>query len=123
MPFEDGSFEIVIADLSLHYFDSKITRQIMAEIKRVIKPGGYLLARVLSASNFENPETEIGRKIEDNFYWEGDFGKRIFNEGDVKKYFGTFGDLSYKESEMTRDDEEYRNPRRLFEIVAQKVDS
>lgn len=120
LPFGDNSFGIVIADLSLHYFDNETTKNILTEIKRIIRPGGYLLARVLAASNFKNPETEIGIKIEDNFFWEGDYGKRIFNENDIKKYFGFLGDLNYRENEMTRDDDEYRKPRKVFEIVVKE---
>lgn len=120
LPFENNSFRIVVADLSLHYFDSETTKNILAEIKRIVGPDGYLLARVLSASNFKKPEAEIGKKIEENFFWEGDFGKRIFDEEDVKKYFGIFDDLDYKENKMMRDDDEYRRPRKVFEIIARK---
>ena len=120
LPFEDDSFGIVIADLSLHYFDAETTKRILAEIKRIVRPGGYLLARVLSASNFKNPEVEIGKKMEENFFWEGSFGKRIFDEEDVEDYFGVFDDLNYKENEMMRDDDEYRRPRKVFEIIAKK---
>ena len=118
LPFENGSFGIVIADLSLHYFNSKTTKRVLAEIKRITQLGGYLLARVLSASNFKDPETEIGQKIEENFFWEGCFGKRIFDKKDIEEYFGIFSYLSYKEYKMTRDDDEYRKPRKVFEIVA-----
>ncbi len=120
LPFEDNSFGIVIADLSLHYFNNETTKNILTEIKRIIRPGGYLLVRVLSASKFKNPETEIGIKIEDNFFWEGNYGKRIFNENDIKKYFGFLGNLNYRENEMTRDDDEYRKPRKVFEVVVKK---
>ena len=36
-PFEDNSTEVVIADLSLHYFKKTDTERIISEIKRVLK--------------------------------------------------------------------------------------
>ncbi len=47
LPFENQSAKIVIADLSLHYFSWQETLEIVAEIKRVLKKDGYLLARVI----------------------------------------------------------------------------
>ena len=48
LPFEDKSFDLVIADLSLHYFNKETTKQIMKEIKRILTDNGYLIARVNS---------------------------------------------------------------------------
>jgi ubiquinone/menaquinone biosynthesis C-methylase UbiE len=42
LKFEAGSFDVVYARLSLHYFPDKTTREIFKEIKRVLKPGGSL---------------------------------------------------------------------------------
>ena len=41
-PFLDNSKDLIIADLSLHYFSSEDTIHIMREIKRVLKPKGLL---------------------------------------------------------------------------------
>ena len=41
-PFEDNSTDLVIADLSLHYFKEKDTNRIISEIKRILKLNGYL---------------------------------------------------------------------------------
>ena len=116
LPFEDGSFGVVVADLSLHYFDFKTTKKIIAEIQRVLNSRGVLFARVVSSGNYQNPVKEIGYEIEKNYYWEGEYAKRLFNKEDVEKFFGVFSNLQYEENEMTRDDEEYRNPRKVFAL-------
>jgi len=40
--FENKSFDVVYARLSLHYFTNETTRDIFREIARVLKPGGEL---------------------------------------------------------------------------------
>ena len=51
LPFNDNSKNIIIADLSLHYFDSSKTKYIFNEIHRVLKKNGYLIARVNSSND------------------------------------------------------------------------
>ncbi|MBP3581273.1 MAG: class I SAM-dependent methyltransferase, partial [Clostridia bacterium] len=50
LPFDDNSFDLVVADLSLHYFDTETTIKIMQEIKRILTKNGHLLARVNSTA-------------------------------------------------------------------------
>ncbi len=93
-PFKDNSFSVIIADLSLHYFDENTTFQIMREIKRILKTGGYLLARVVSVDNIQG--ISVGEKLEPNFYFEGAYTKRFFDDKDIKKFFGEIGKLNIK---------------------------
>lgn len=51
LPFPDGRFGLVAADLSLHYFTEKETFFILGEIARVLSPGGALLFRVNSTAD------------------------------------------------------------------------
>ena len=51
LPFLDNSFNVVVADLSLHYFNDETTKSIMHEIKRILDKNGYLLARVNSVKD------------------------------------------------------------------------
>lgn len=119
-PFEDESFSIVIADLSLHYFDNETTTHIMNEIKRVLKKGGVLLARVASINDF-NFGAGVGEELEKNFYFEGDYTKRFFDQEAVDKYFGIIGEVESTETSMTRDEEEYSKPKMLYKIKAKKI--
>ena len=46
LPFSGEVFDLVVASLSLHYFDQATTSRIVAEIARVLRPEGRLLCRV-----------------------------------------------------------------------------
>ncbi|OOM76109.1 hypothetical protein CLPUN_28330 [Clostridium puniceum] len=58
---------MILADLSLHYFDNRTTKNIVKEIRRVLKPEGCLIGRVNSINDF-NFGAGCGREIEKNFY-------------------------------------------------------
>ena len=114
-PFEDNSKDLIIADLSLHYFSSEDTTKIMNEIKRVLKPGGVLLARVASTKDiYYGADSE--EYIEKNYTIAYGYAKRFFDEEDINKFFGIIGDLEYRETSMTRSDEEYLKPKMLYEV-------
>ena len=51
-PIADKKYSLIIADLSLHYFNNETTIHIMKEIKIIFKDGGVLLARVASVNDF-----------------------------------------------------------------------
>ena len=51
LPFEDNLTDIIISDLSLHYFTEQKTFEILDEIKRVLKPNGLLFFRVNSIND------------------------------------------------------------------------
>lgn len=118
-PFKDNSFSVIIADLSLHYFDEDTTIQIMNEIKRILNKGGFLLARVVSVENIQG--INIGKELEQNFYFEGAYTKRFFNDNDLKKYFGIVGKVEFKKVEMTRNEDEYLKPRIVYQIKVEKL--
>ncbi|QWU16983.1 class I SAM-dependent methyltransferase [Paenibacillus sophorae] len=52
-PFADRSFDAVIASLSLHYFEKESMTRIVAEIGRILGPGGLLLVRLNSVNDAE----------------------------------------------------------------------
>lgn len=47
-PFEEKSFDLVVASLSLHYFDPNTLKQILQEIKRMLQDNGLLVFRLNS---------------------------------------------------------------------------
>lgn len=118
-PFEDETFSIIVADLSLHYFDDETTIHIMNEIKRVLKNNGVLLARVATVKDF-NFGAGVGEELEKNYYFEGDYAKRFFEQVDVDKYFGIIGNVESSEKNMIRDEKEYLKPKKLYQIKVTK---
>lgn len=115
LPFEDNSFDLIIADLSLHYFDENTTKNIMREIKRILAPNGYLIARVNSVEDINHGAGQ-GKKLEENFYYVEGYNKRFFTSQDAVKFFSIIGDTKVKEADMLR----YSNPKKVFEILVQK---
>ena len=103
-PFEDNSTDLVIADLSLHYFKEKDTHRIISEIKRILKPDGYLFFRINSTNSTECKRIiENGEKeIEANFFFSNNMEKRFFDEKDINNFFKGFKIISLKEENMAR---------------------
>lgn len=115
LPYEDGKFDLVVADLSLHYFSDDTTKSIMKEIKRILTDGGVLLARVNSVEDV-NYGANQGVKIEDNYYEVNGYNKRFFTKEDAKKYFSIVGHVEIEEREMNR----YTKPKKVIEIMVTK---
>lgn len=111
LPFNDNSFDIIVADLSLHYFDSNTTINIMKEVKRVLTAHGILLARVNSLNDI-NYGAGLGEKIEDNYYYVDGYNKRFFTLEDAQKFFSIVGEVTVTSAQMLR----YSKPKELLEI-------
>lgn len=115
LPFKNTTFDLVIADLSLHYFDEKTTIEIMKEIKRILKPNGHLLARVNSLQD-KNYGVGNGKKLEENYYFVEGYNKRFFSIEDAKKFFSYIGKTKIKEADMLR----YRKPKKVIEVDVER---
>lgn len=115
LPFEDESIQIIIADLSLHYFNNETTKSIVEEIKRVLKTNGYLIGRVNSINDI-NYGAENGEEIEKNFYLTEEGYKRFFNKEDIHNYFSEFKIEVCQEESITK----YIIEKKAFEFVSRK---
>lgn len=115
LPFEDESIGLIIADLSLHYFDCETTKNIVEEIRKVLKPNGYLLGRVNSINDF-NYGAGSGKEIENNFYLTEEGYKRFFSEEDIRCYFDKFIIEECAEKSVIK----YGNEKKAFEFVVRK---
>jgi ubiquinone/menaquinone biosynthesis C-methylase UbiE len=86
LSFEDDSFDVVVASLTLHYFTWSQTTGIVKELKRILKNGGLLICRVNSIK-----DTNYGAsgypEVEPGVYQVNDQLKRFFAKKDVIKLF------------------------------------
>lgn len=118
-PIKDNTYSLIIADLSLHYFDNETTIHIMREIKRILNNNGILLSRVASVNDF-NFGAGVGEELERNYYFEGDYTKRFFDFEDINKYFGIIGSVEAEKTQMTRNEDEYLKPKILYKVKVDK---
>ena len=100
-PFEDEKFDIVFANLSIHYFSDIDTKKIINEIKRVLKKGGLFIGSVNGIQGFDNIK-DTASIIDYHFYFNNDKYIRLFDIEDVKKYLSDFNILKIDERETIR---------------------
>lgn len=118
LPFDNSTTKIIIADLCLHYFYWKDTIRIVDEIKRVLIPGGYLLARVNSTKDI-NYGAGQGNILEENYYVTEGNMKRFFNRERIEKLFIEWEIMHISEYQMDR----YKYPKILWEVAMERIDS
>ena len=116
IPFEDNSFDVVIADLCLHYFNDEDTKRIISDIHRILTPGGHLILRVNSINDVNHGAGQ-GVELEHHvFESEGNTIKRFFDEDDIRYYFRDFTIEFLNEEIMTR----YTIEKRLYRVCVRK---
>jgi SAM-dependent methyltransferase len=77
LPIEKGKFDVVVASLSLHYFERSRTRQIIESIRSGMSPTGKFFFRVNSYQDVEH-----GAKGEANDLWD-----LVYVDGVPKQFF------------------------------------
>ncbi len=113
IPFSDNYTDIIIADLSLHYFTENKTFEILNDIQRVIKPKGLLIFRVNSI-NDTNHGAGKGNEIEKHLFETEDGSyKRFFEQEDLTKFFYNWEIVYAKEETMTR----YSLPKQVWKCA------
>lgn len=100
LPFPDNSFDLVIANLSIHYFDTKTTTSLLKEIKRILKDDGYFIGSVNSDKTFKFLKEPV--RIEDNYYQEGERFVRLWNKEQFNYFFKDFKQEVLEEVTTTR---------------------
>jgi SAM-dependent methyltransferase len=116
LPFDDHAYELVVADLSLHYFPWATTTAVARDIERCLVPGGLLAARFNSTGDVRygadsgspiggDPRLRAVRGIE----------KRFFTEECVRRLFGPPWRIESLEEKTTL---RFGEPKVLWELVA-----
>lgn len=65
LPFREGEFDLVVASLSLHYFDDDTLSRIIAKISRLLVRGGLFLFRMNSKND---PKAKQPQTIERHYF-------------------------------------------------------
>ena len=115
LPFEDGTFDVVFANLSIHYFDEKTTIALSGEIQRVLKPGGLFIGSVNSSVAYEIVRDKA-KELEKNYYLIGERYIRLFDRPQFDLFFGQFKTVSLEEIHTVR----FKNQRDHWEFIFQK---
>jgi len=83
LPLKNASFDAVVASFCLHYFRIEKTKEIIAEISRVLKPQGSFICR-LNSSKDENYGSVGYPEIESGLYNVNGEQKRFFQEHEIR---------------------------------------
>ena len=116
LPFEDNEFNVIICDLSLHYFTERETIAILHEINRILSSEGCLYVRVNSI-NDSNYGAKKGKEIEKHYYSHMGKQKRFFDEDDIDYFFlRRFTCITKRESTSNK----YGEIKNLWELALKK---
>ena len=64
LAFSDNSFDVVLSSLMMHHLPGELKRQGLAEIARVLKPGGRLLVLDMQSRQSESNQGRIKRHVQ-----------------------------------------------------------
>ncbi len=116
IPFRSRSFDLIVANLVLHYFRWDNTLKVMGELARCLKPAGKLLVRVNSTDDVEfgatgNPEIEPG------LYLVEGVAKRFFDRESLGRLFDDRWNVL---DVCERTSERGSRTKRLWEVLAER---
>lgn len=102
LPFNDNSFDVVFANLSIHFFSEKDTEGLIAEVKRILKAGGIFVGSCNSSKAYKYIK-DSSTVIEPGFYMEdGGRSVRLFDSEQFEQFFADFEKIMLEEVETTR---------------------
>jgi SAM-dependent methyltransferase len=116
LPFADGSFDVAVASLCLHYFDWARTQALVGEIRQCLVDDGLLLCRVNSTKDV-NFGAVGHREVAPHYYDVDGRMKRFFSREDIDALFdGGWRRISTEEMTIDR----YEKEKVVWEVVLRK---
>lgn len=102
LPFADKSFDVVFANLSIHFFSESDTSAIIAEVKRILKDDGIFIGSCNSSKAYKYIK-DSSTVIENGFYRE-DGGRtvRLFDKEQFDAFFADWKEITLSEIETVR---------------------
>ena len=101
LDYKDNEFDIVFANLSIHFLSDENTKNLLSEIKRILKLNGIFIGSVNSTKAYEFIKDHI-IKLEDNYYDSNGRTVRLFDDKSFDKYFIDFDKITLTEKESDR---------------------
>ena len=117
LPFQPGSYRLVVANLVLHYYGWSATLAIVEDIRRCLEPGGRLLARLNSVQDVQFG-AEGHPEIEPGLYLVQDVLKRFFDRASIEELFSTGWRLAALQERKTV---RYLHEKQLWEVLLRKT--
>ena len=93
--FDLNSFDIIFANLSLHYFSDESTTSIFTNLYKILKTGGYLF---INCKSVHDSLFGQGKKIEKDFFIIDDKPIHLFSIDYLKDKLSKFKVISLKET-------------------------
>jgi len=115
LPFQNNEFDLVFANLSIHYFPDEDTRKLMIEIKRILKEDGLFIGSVNGIEGLKVIGNET-KEIEYHFYEYKDKLIRLFDINDIKRYLADFNIIKIDERETIR----FKHKKNYIVFIAKK---
>lgn len=118
LPFHDHTFDVVFANLSIHFFDENTTRLLSNEIHRILKTGGLFIGSVNSSKAYPIIRDQV-QTLADHFYLSGERYIRLFDREQFDRFFGQFKILSLEETHTVR----FKKEKDMWEFIFQKTET
>ena len=101
LPFKNDEFDIVFANLSIHYFSDIETKNLVEEIRRILKKDGLFIGSVNGIQGYEKIK-ETAEILDHHYYLNKGKYIRLFDVQDIEKYLSNFDILKVEEKETIR---------------------
>ncbi len=117
LPFAHDTFQVIVANLSLHYFRWQKTRQLINSVRHCLKAGGLLLARFNSTQDY-NHGAAGNEELEAHCFVVGGVLKRFFDGPDLDRLFRSGWQVhGLQEQTVYR----YTRPKVVWEVVVERA--
>lgn len=115
LPIDSGSMDLVFACLSIHYFGKRETEKLMAEVHRVLAPGGFFIGSVNTSDAYRIIENDCVR-LDEGFYFNSNRAVRLWKREDFDLFFKDLVPVSVEFCHSSR----WQSPRDVWEFVYRK---
>ena len=115
LPFQDNSFDLVFANLSIHYFSDEVTKNVMLEIRRILKNGGVLAGSINGLEGY-NVIKDTALEIQRHYWFNNDKYVRLFDYDDLMEYLCDFDIALIDKRETLR----FKHKKNYWVFIAKK---